>query len=722
MSAVLFAASRKQAIMRAPIAPAIPTTIEIGTTFLSCVVVQASTVTRTITLTRNGGYSGTVSLAVTGLPTGVTGAFSPPSLTGGTLTSVLTLSAAADAPIVTSDAFTVTASGSGVTDATLNMTVTVTDLSNFDDVAELPGARLTALDDWASPIPDWGAIPGGRRVTVAANTEAALQSAINTAAALTGGHRLVLIPDGFDARCNLQFAINADPAYDIILAWESVVDGTYPLTRGTIIPETAPAGMPLLETKSAGASVELAVLSAVQNGAICNYKVYGCEIRVAEEVTGNRYCSALIDWGYYAVAMDFNVANLPHQLLLSHCIIGGRKFDSAGNWRTGNLGRAIYDRGSSVALLDCWDVEHGAPGGNGSDRGILNGIFAIGPHLVRGCATDFGGGIVFMNGGADCPVEGWPSADDCLYENNWIERRQEYNPNNLAMRELDASSAPCPWTQKNQWELKNGKRVAVRRNVFIGHWQNAQINTIVLKSNNQSGGELRASSDVTVAENIIVTGCGGIVWSPIQGTAPIKALQRTTIRGNIIVFGAQSVYPNASAGNWRGISMSYGDGLSTIPYAGDLSIINNHCEVSGAPTSTGLIITGGVKDTRRALFRTARNVFIGPFTDATNDVDGGRGLNNMLSAWNVAATQDVRDNVFTNATGTAPANDSTHAANQIYRTGKTAIGLTNGAALGMFTRSGGSELIASAVSGGDIGPDYADLSALYSELEARAYP
>jgi hypothetical protein len=129
MSGALFAALRRKARFAPPPPPDDPDTIAISTTFLSCLLVQGGTVTRPITLVRGGGYTADVALAVAGLPTGVTGSFSDATLTGGELTSTLTLTATGVAPVVISDPFTVTASGAGVTSSVLSMTVTVTDLS-----------------------------------------------------------------------------------------------------------------------------------------------------------------------------------------------------------------------------------------------------------------------------------------------------------------------------------------------------------------------------------------------------------------------------------------------------------------------------------------------------------------------------------------------------------------------------------------------------------------
>lgn len=89
-------------------------------------VAQGAITAIVYTLTRGGNYAGTVTPSVTGLPTGVTGGWSDSSLTGADSTTTLTLTAAADASLVTDDAFTVTFSGSGVTDAVDSGTVSVT--------------------------------------------------------------------------------------------------------------------------------------------------------------------------------------------------------------------------------------------------------------------------------------------------------------------------------------------------------------------------------------------------------------------------------------------------------------------------------------------------------------------------------------------------------------------------------------------------------------------
>lgn len=87
-------------------------------------VTGGSTATTTVNLTRGGGFTGNVDLTAEGLPTGVTASFAPASLTGSTASSVLTLTAASTVTASTANVV-VRAKGTGVTDATAPIALTV---------------------------------------------------------------------------------------------------------------------------------------------------------------------------------------------------------------------------------------------------------------------------------------------------------------------------------------------------------------------------------------------------------------------------------------------------------------------------------------------------------------------------------------------------------------------------------------------------------------------
>jgi hypothetical protein len=122
MSLFLFGAANR--IIEPPPDPP-PGSITLDVAPTSGSVTQGSTTDYTATLARTN-YTDTVTLVTTGLPTGVTASYpNGDTFTGAQTTRTLRLTAAGNAPVVTNDSFTVTASGSGVTDATDTATITV---------------------------------------------------------------------------------------------------------------------------------------------------------------------------------------------------------------------------------------------------------------------------------------------------------------------------------------------------------------------------------------------------------------------------------------------------------------------------------------------------------------------------------------------------------------------------------------------------------------------
>ena len=87
-------------------------------------VTQGQTGTIAVTIARAGSFNDDVDLTVEGAPTGVTFDFDPASVAAGATTSTLTLTVAADAPTATTT-LTIRAEGTGVTDATKTVDLTV---------------------------------------------------------------------------------------------------------------------------------------------------------------------------------------------------------------------------------------------------------------------------------------------------------------------------------------------------------------------------------------------------------------------------------------------------------------------------------------------------------------------------------------------------------------------------------------------------------------------
>ncbi|WP_309672170.1 hypothetical protein [Gemmatimonas sp.] len=113
-------------------APAVALTA--GTGASSIVIGGSATVP--ITITRSNGFTDAVTLAATGLPTGVTATFTPATIAAGSTTSTLSLSVAGTAAAGAST-ITISASGTGVTTQTASLALTLT-------AAATPAVSLTS--------------------------------------------------------------------------------------------------------------------------------------------------------------------------------------------------------------------------------------------------------------------------------------------------------------------------------------------------------------------------------------------------------------------------------------------------------------------------------------------------------------------------------------------------------------------------------------------------
>src|SRR5688572_9306882 len=87
-----------------------------------------------VTLTRAGGFAGTVTITITGLPAGVTATMAPAQLSGNAVTSRIDLTAAATAAL-TSATVTVTASAQGVATRTASFELAITAPPDYAMVA-----------------------------------------------------------------------------------------------------------------------------------------------------------------------------------------------------------------------------------------------------------------------------------------------------------------------------------------------------------------------------------------------------------------------------------------------------------------------------------------------------------------------------------------------------------------------------------------------------------
>jgi hypothetical protein len=253
---------------------------------------------------------------------------------------------------------------------------------------------------------------------------------------------------------------------------------------------------------------------------------------------------------------------VPHDLIVDRCYIHG---DPA---RGQKRGIALNSASTTVTGSYISDIK-----ANGQDAQAIAGWNGPGPFLIENNYLE-ASGENFMLGGATPGINGIVPSD-VTFRRNHVTR--------------PASWRSEPWTVKNLFELKNGRRVLVEGNLFETHWSGAQPGwAIVLTPRGEHGTASWATiEDVTFRYNIIrnVAAVFNLLARDDGGAS--GPLQRLRIADNLIY----AVDRAAWGGN--GAFMQVGEGPAEI--------VVEHNTV----LQTGNVITayGGTRETPSAAER-----------------------------------------------------------------------------------------------------------------------
>lgn len=212
-----------------------PGTLAIALSSTTGAVVGAGSVSSTLTATRGGSFTGAVTLAVEGAPTGVTVSFTPSTLATGNTTSDVAITVSASAAPGTYP-LTVRASGSGVTAATATYTVTVN----------------------APPTPDFtvSVSPGSLSIEQGQQGSATITLARTGGFAGDVGFFVADVPDGVQVNITPATTAGTSAALSVSVALDAV-PGTYPLvinaTENGPRVRTVPLSLVVTAKPSAGA-------------------------------------------------------------------------------------------------------------------------------------------------------------------------------------------------------------------------------------------------------------------------------------------------------------------------------------------------------------------------------------------------------------------------------------------------------------------------------------
>ena len=222
---------------------------------------QGSSKTDTITVAGSNGFNGSVTLAATGLPVGVTVAFATNPTTG---TSVATFSAAATAPAGTG---TVTITGiSGTLSSTTTVAITVTPAPSFtltpspasliliQGTTAMDTLTVVAANGFSGPVVfTASSLPSGVTATFATNTAgtSAVLSLTASATATTGGPVNIMVTGTSGSTTGsipIALTVNVPPSFTLTAnpAALSIAQTTTGSTTITVTPLGGFTGTPKL--------------------------------------------------------------------------------------------------------------------------------------------------------------------------------------------------------------------------------------------------------------------------------------------------------------------------------------------------------------------------------------------------------------------------------------------------------------------------------------------
>jgi hypothetical protein len=184
-------------------------------------VAQGASNTSTITISPTGGFTGSVSLAASGLPSGVTALFNPTTISNASPTSTLTLTASGTA---------------AVGEATVTVTGTTATL----------GPQTTAIALTVTPPPNFTLSADPTSLSIPQGGNGASTITVNPTNGFTGTVALAVtstLPPGVSALLNPTSATSTTPSTLSVIVSSSVPPGplavTVTGTSGTLAPETA---------------------------------------------------------------------------------------------------------------------------------------------------------------------------------------------------------------------------------------------------------------------------------------------------------------------------------------------------------------------------------------------------------------------------------------------------------------------------------------------------
>jgi hypothetical protein len=292
-----------------------------------------------------------------------------------------------------------------------------------------------------------------------------------------------------------------------------------------------------------------------------HYQLIGIEIAPA---TDTAFVYDLVSLGDGSLQLTLDA--VPHHLILDRCYIH--------TYPEQSVKRGIALNSANTDILNSYIAGFKVVG---QDSQAIAGWNGPGPYRIINNYLEAAGENV-MFGGAR-------SAIPNLVPTN-IEIRRNYFYKPLRWRIGDPSYGGTPWSVKNLFELKTGRRVLIDGNVFENNWAHAQVGFAILFNCIDDTGSWARIEDVTFSNNIVRHSGQGFNIRGSDATGARAA--RITIRNNL--------FDDINSVKWGG------DGRLFQIYQGATDVVINHntgihsqlvISATGAP-SRGFVYTNNL--------------------------------------------------------------------------------------------------------------------------------
>jgi hypothetical protein len=329
------------------------------------------------------------------------------------------------------------------------------------------------------------------------------RASVDTSWPVSTGRTLAVAAGG-----DVQDAIDrAAPGDVVTLQAGAVFRGPFTLPRkegdGWIVirTSTGDADLPRPGTRMRPEDARLMPALEASSGAVLrtepgahHYRLVGIEMRPAQ--------GAFL-YGLVVLGNGETLAGrLPHHLVIDRCYLHGDP-------RKGTR-RGIALNSKDTAVIDSWLSDFKEAGADSQAIGSWNGT---GPFKIANNHLEGAGENVIFGGSP-------PSILDLVPSDIEVVDNDLYKP--PVWKEGDPSYEGTHWSVKNTFELKNARRVVVRRNVLENNWPDGQNGFAILFTVRTEGDRApwAVVQDVTFADNVVRHTASGFNILGIDDTSP----------------------------------------------------------------------------------------------------------------------------------------------------------------------------------------------------------